>query len=210
MIHFIHNHQDGLEVIKNDEQLLKIFNELIQILTNINDDILLKYYHKYSPNGKGLSIALNALFRDLLLAADWNKEVRLYVKCDIKGTNQKIDFVHKSGTISIEVSFNNSGSLSGIVGKLQQSVAPHPTIEKNTYAKIGILICGTYDLRKYGGLDGASIDEENGKAYLFVNAHKDDQPLILICLDRPDTFNIEQYQENGKGKKTGKPVPRTD
>jgi len=65
MNHFTQHHQNSLAVIDNNEQIAKIVSDLITLINNINDDIILKYYHQYSPESKGLSIALNALMHDL-------------------------------------------------------------------------------------------------------------------------------------------------
>lgn len=212
MKHIELSYNGALEIIKNDEEYSRIFEILIYIINNITDEQILIYYNKYSPGAKSISKALNRLIKDELLKHGYKKEVRIYDTNakKHKGTGGKVDFVHESGVYAIEVAFNNVGSLPGTFQKLRQSTHVHKKHKKNINIKIGFIICATSDLRKYGGFDEAILTYCDCEGHLDVNDHENPYPVIIIGLDRPDTFNIEQHPKKKKGKKTGTPVPRTD
>ncbi len=212
MKHQLLSYKDALEIIHNNEEYSRLFNILILIINNITDEQILKYYDKYSPGAKSISKALNRLIKDELIKHGYRKEVRIYDTNakKHKGTGGKVDFVNESGEYAIEVAFNNVGSLPGTFQKLRQSTHIHKKHKKNINTKVGIIICASLDLRKYGGFDEAILTYCDSEAFLDVNEHENPYPVVIIGLDRPETFNIEQYPKKKKGKKTGKPIPRID
>jgi hypothetical protein len=65
-------------------------------------------------------------------------------------------------------------------------------------------------MRTYGGLDKSAISYQLSKANLFVNHHINHQPLVIIGIDRPETFNMVPEKVEGQRYKIGKIVPRID
>ena len=199
MKYVLQSQHNALQLLENDEDWL----ELLSIIENISDDDILAQFN--GDKNKSLSVAINAIFKQRLIALGWQSECRLFssedyenhntLEDDYDNHNWTIDFF--KNRISLEVGFNHSGEAQWNVIKLALSILGNE-VPKQLTAEIGILICATEALKKYGGFDGAiSTYEKNLKFFRPMKVFSP-TPILVIGLERAVSFDIIHESRNNK------------
>ena len=66
---------------------------------------------------------------------------------------------------------------------------------------VGIYICATSEMKKYGGFDGAVGEYEKVLKYLDPLNSKIIRPMMIVGLLPPKTFRVEHYPNPNDNKK---------
>ena len=151
---------------------------------------------------KSLSKAINDLLKQRFVEKKWNEESAIFQDTKYKGDNWRLDFAKKD--ISIEVAFNHASVIAWNLTKpVLASELNH--VQKAIQTKIGVLITATNDLKRQGGFDSAIGTYEKFLDYLPPLRNFLTTPLLIIGLEPPQTFYIEEHQYKPR-KRIGKVV----
>jgi len=185
------------------------------------------YEGKRGSNGKlkqtkSISKTLNQLISDGLGAIpqkdaekipdSWIKESRIFGDSEYGVNEWRLDFAKKvqiqdldvhdksrsiDGGISIEVAFNNGGSAAwNLVKPVIASELNH--IDKDIQTSVGIVITATDEFKKTGNFDSTVASYSDYLAKLIPMRDLISVPLLIIGLEAPRTFVIEEYVSEGK------------
>ena len=81
MKYVLQSQHNALQLLENDEDWL----ELLSIIENISDDDILAQFN--GDKNKSLSVAINAIFKQRLIALGWQSECRLFSSEDYENHN---------------------------------------------------------------------------------------------------------------------------
>jgi len=138
-----------------------------------------------------LSKAINYLLKERFIALGWTEESKIFQDPSYKANTWRLDFAKDD--ISIEVAFNNGGSIAwNLIKPVLASELNH--VNKAIQTKIGIIITATEALKRLGGFDGAIGAYEKYVEYLPPLNNVLTVPLVIIGLDAPSTFYVKQHQ----------------
>lgn len=190
-----HSHRHA-GVILNESEFVDQFTELLEVISEITDEDLINKHNSYGVTNiektpKSLSKAINDLLKERFEAKDWQSESRIFQDKLYQGDAWRLDFA--KGDISIEVAFNHA---SVIAWNLTKPVIACELnhVEKAIQTKIGVIITATEDLKQIGGFDGAIGTYEKFLDYLAPLMNILTAPLLIIGLEPPTTFHIEEEQ----------------
>lgn len=195
------------EVILHEKQFVTQFAELNNVIEAITEDHLIDKHNSYGRQNieqtpKSLSKAINDLLKEGLVARGWHSESRIFQDSEYQGDTWRLDFAKDD--ISIEVGFNHSSVIAwNLLKPVLASELNH--VSKAIQTKIGIIITATEALKLQGGFDGAIGTYEKYVEYLPPLNNVLTVPLLIIGLNAPETFKVEQFQYAPR-KKIGKIV----
>ena len=157
--------------------------------------------------------AINKLIDERLQAKAWQAQSAIFGDKKFKKMGWALDFAKLNGdkgTYSVEVVFNNAGSLGWNLIKLVLACERNH-VEKAIETEIGIIVLATKDMESAGGFDGNAIATfENAQLSLkAMQTILTSTPIIIVGLEPMKTFKIEQYSHtypDGRKKMIGKVV----
>lgn len=193
------------KVILNEKEFKKQFDEFISVIKNITDQDIIEKHNSYgidedSKTPKSISKAINDLLKERFTKCYWNSESGIFQDTQYTGDTWRLDFAKED--ISVEVAFNHSTVIAwNLIKPVLASELNH--VQKAIQTKIGIIITATNEMKKEGGFDGAIGTFEKFLDYLPPLQNLLTVPLLIIGLEKPDTFKIEHFQLAPR-KKIGK------
>jgi hypothetical protein len=194
-------------VILNEPEFVDQFSELMTIISDITDANLIEKHTNYGVHNiestpKSLSKAINELLKERFIAYGWDVESGIFQDTKYIGDTWRLDFAKDD--ISIEVAFNHASVIAWNLTKpILASELNH--VHKAIQTKIGVVITATNELKRLGGFDGAIGTYEKYLDYLPPLRNMLTTPLLIIGLEAPETFYIQQHQQAPR-KKIGKIV----
>lgn len=194
MKYVIHDHRFAKNLFENDPKFSSLYDEVINVIENINDDDLIdNYEHIERENKKSLSQTINKLISDKLVANGWNAESAIFSDPRYaKGQDQKrwrVDFAKDE--ITIEVAFNHGEAIAwNLIKPVLASELNH--VAKEIQTRAGIIICVTDKMKKAGNFDGAVGSYEKFLRYLAPLQNILVSPILIIGLLPPDSFHIDK------------------
>ncbi|QNV37856.1 PDDEXK family nuclease [Rothia terrae] len=197
MKYVLHSHRYGLEIINNNEEFSPVFEELLQVIKDLDEEKFISDFKNWlnkNKSGKSVSTLINAYFKEELPKFGWKKEPQifkdpLYQKQEgSRGNPWRLDFSYKD-IFSMEVAFNNSGSImANLIKPVLASELNH--VEKQFQTKIGLVIVATQNFKSLGGFDKAVGTFENYILHLAPLMNQLTVPMVVIGLDSFDTFRV--------------------
>lgn len=190
-----------------EEEFVETYTEVISVIEGITDSNIIEQHQWYGriaedKTPKSISRAINSLLRTRLMELDWSPESNIFQHDDYSGDAWRLDFAKEN--ISIEVAFNHSTVTAwNLIKPVLASELNH--VQKAIQTKIGIIITATRDMKEAGGFDSAVGYYEKYLEHLDPLRNLLTVPLLIIGLDAPENFRIEQFQLADR-KKIGKVV----
>lgn len=192
-----HSFRHAEDIFKNDKDFTYLWNEIIEVLDNISDDDLIAEFNSETRKAKSISEAINKLIAKRLREKGWNEQSRIFADPDYsdnKGT-WRLDFAKDN--IAIEVAFNHGGNVSwNLIKPVLSSELNH--VKKAIQTQAGVVITATDSMKKAGGFDNAIGTYEKYVEYLKPLNNLLTTPMMIIGLEPPKKFTIEQKKEDGK------------
>lgn len=182
----------GQLILENEAKYKIIWDELCQMLDSIKDDEIIEIHQDYVTPPKGLAPALNKLLKKKFISIGWNPESRIFNDEEYSNKAWRLDFAKDS--ISVEVSFNHGEAIAWNL--LKPTIASELNhVSKEIKTDVGIIICATKELKKFGGFDNSTGEFEKFERYLDPLRNMLTVPVVIIGLDKPETFIIEHLKE---------------
>lgn len=192
-----HSFRHAEDIFKNDKDFTYLWNEIIEVLDNISDDDLIAEFNSETRKAKSISEAINKLIAKRLREKGWNEQSRIFADPDYsdnKGT-WRLDFAKDN--IAIEVAFNHGGNVSwNLIKPVLSSELNH--VKKAIQTQAGVVITATDNMKKAGGFDNAIGTYEKYVEYLKPLNNLLTTPMMIIGLEPPKKFTIEQKKEDSK------------
>lgn len=183
-------------MILNEDDFINQLTEITEVISGITDDDLINRHvsyglHDEEKTPKSLSKAINELIKERLIALGWNEESNIFQNPDYTGETWRLDFAKDD--ISIEVGFNHSSVIAwNLIKPVLASELNH--VEKAIQTQIGVVITATHAMQIAGGFDGAIGVFEKYLDYLPPLRNMLTTPLLIIGLEPPETFRLEEIQ----------------
>ncbi len=192
----IYSHRFAEQLANNDRDFVNEFNEIIDVIDGISDSELKERFttqKKHKKSLKSLSTSINDAIREGLLKKGWNTESAIFKDKEYEKNKSywRLDFAKKN--ISIEVAFNHQEAVAhNIMKPVLAGELNH--VEKAIQTKMGIIICATENLRNQGGFDGSIGTYERFISFMRPYMTFVTIPLLIIGLESPDTFGINEKE----------------
>jgi hypothetical protein len=186
-----HRHAD---VVLARPEFASTYEELTSALTSISElEIANHFKAMQRKDKKSISQSINALIKENL-GPSWNPESPIFQDNEYTGNTWRLDFA--KGLISVEVAFNNGGSISwNLLKPVLASELNH--VNKKIQTQVGVIICATKALKQRGGFDSAIGDYEKYLRYLKPLQNVLTTPILFIGLEPPVSFRLDP--KNNKG-----------
>ena len=185
------------DIFKNDKDFTYLWNEILEVLVSISDDDLINEFNIETRKAKSISEAINKLIAKRLSEKGWHEQSYIFADPDYsdnKGT-WRLDFAKDN--IAIEVAFNHGGNVSwNLIKPVLSSELNH--VKKAIQTQAGVVITATDAMKKAGGFDNAIGTYEKYVEYLKPLNNLLTTPMMIIGLEPPKKFTIEQKKEDGK------------
>lgn len=192
-----HSFRHAEDIFINDKDFTYLWDEIIEVLDNISDDDLIAEFNSETRKAKSISEAINKLIAKRLREKGWTEQSRIFADPDYsdnKGT-WRLDFAKDN--IAIEVAFNHGGNVSwNLIKPVLSSELNH--VKKAIQTQAGVVITATDSMKKAGGFDNAIGTYEKYVEYLKPLNNLLTTPMMIIGLEPPKKFTIEQKKEDGK------------
>ena len=191
-------------VILNEAEFVNQLSDVLEIISNITDEDLIKRHEGYTEKGeehlpKSLSVSINELLKEGFIEKVWHPESGIFQDSEYQGDTWRLDFAKDD--ISIEVAFNHSSVIAwNLIKPVLSCELNH--VQKAIQTKVGIIITATQELKRNGGFDGAIGTYEKFLDYLPPLQNLLTVPLLIIGLKAPSSF-VMSHEEFRKGKKIG-------
>ena len=195
------------DVILSQPEFKTDFEEIHDAIINITDEEIIRKHESYgaineSSTPKSISKAINELLKEKLVFYGWNSESYIFQDSEYQGDIWRLDFA--KNTISLEVAFNHSGVIAWNLTKpVLASELNH--VQKAIQTKIGVIITATTEMQRKGGFDNAIGTFEKFLDYLPPLQNVLTVPVLIIGLEKPESFKIEHFQLEPR-KKIGRVV----
>lgn len=193
--------------IFRSEEFLKSYEEVISTIAGITDEDLINEHGHYGIEDdtkipKSISRAINNLIRSRLEILEWSSESSIFQNPDYTGDRWRLDFA--KAPFSIEVAFNHSTVIAwNLIKPVLAGELNH--VQKAIQTRGGIIICATQGMKEAGGFDSAVGTYEKFIEHLDPLRNLLTVPIMIIGLEAPESFKIEQHQLAPR-KKIGKVV----
>jgi len=195
--------------------------EFLSVIKNISEDDIIQKFNQGQEEAKvagkkfakSASDAINKLIDERLQAKGWQAQSAIFGDKKFKKMGWALDFAKLNGdkgTYSVEVVFNNAGSLGWNLIKLVLACERNH-VEKAIDTEIGIIVLATKDMESAGGFEGNAIATfENAQLSLkAMQTILTSTPIIIVGLEPMKKFKIEQYLHSypdGRKKTIGRVV----
>ena len=190
---YYHRHSNHL--VENDEKFKNDYNEIISVINSVSDEELVKGFNQRKmirPNTKSLSEPVNYLLKEKLLQLGWKSESGIFKEPPYNQGNRsrwRLDFAKNK--ISIEVAFNHQEATAhNIMKPVLASELNH--VKKDIQTELGIIIVATEAMKKGGNFDSAIGTFEKFIEYFKPYNNLITVPIVLIGLEKPNTFYIDK------------------
>jgi hypothetical protein len=214
MKYTLHSHRHALSVI-TEPQFHEDWKEFCEVITNISDEMLIAEFEKFNevqvagagdgkPRRKAMSIsrAINTLIDRGLTQKGWARQSPIFGEPKFNDKRWTLDFAKTSpsdksqGTFSVEVAFNNAGSMAwNLIKPVLASELNH--VSKAIQTEVGIVVFATENLKDKGCFDDAVGTFELAQDYLASMQSIVVTPMILVGLEAPESFTVEE-ENNGR------------
>lgn len=203
-----------MALIESDPDLAGLWQELVQVISSISDEEILRKFHGNTREAKSISEAINDLLDSKLISKSWKRQSRIFKKREYESKTWTLDFSKSvkriDGTltgIAVEVAFNHGEAIAwNLIKPSLAAEINHLEKETDIGSGIGIFICASKALKDAGGFDNAVGEYEKVLKYLTPLSQMIATPLIVVGLQPPETFRIEPVLDKAKNKKIGKVV----
>lgn len=190
-----HRHSN---LLTEEEGFKEDYQELVYALESISDmDLVNGFLARKEQRAaiKSLSEPINILIKDRLVKLGWNAESGLFKEAPYDRTNStrwRLDFAKNS--ISVEVAFNHAEAIPhNIIKPVLASELNH--VQKEIQTRLGIIITATQNMRSKGNFDGAIGTFEKYIEYFKPYSAIVPTPIVLIGIEAPEIFLINQKKE---------------
>lgn len=171
------------------------WRELRGVLRSISDEEVKQRHDSYANRPKSPSKALNAILKERFVARGWVPQAKIFQDAEYSKDTWLLDFA--KGEISIEVAFNNQGSIAwNLLKPCLASELNH--IKKNIQTKMGVIITATDAFKAEGGFDGAVGSFETYVRYLKPLGDILKPPLLIVGLRPLATYRMIHKSEHKK------------
>ena len=185
------------EIFLVDKEFTSLWKEILDVLDNITDSDLINEFNSETRKAKSISEAINKLIAKRLEEKGWKGQSCIFADpdyADNKGT-WRLDFAKDK--IAIEVAFNHGGNVSwNLIKPVLSSELNH--VQKAIQTQAGVVITATDAMKKAGGFDGSIGTYEKYVEYLKPLNNLLTTPMIIIGLEPPKTFTVDQKKEDEK------------
>lgn len=232
-IESIYSHRFAEEIVNQTPVLKSMFDEIIQVISEISEEQLLSLQSSNFKAAKSISKAINRLIKSGLVEKNWIKESKIF-----KGANYQhesawaLDFsksleitfnrnidgeiqeTKKRIGVAVEVAFNHGEAAAwNILKPVLAAELNHVEKETDIGEGIGVLIVVSAEMEKLGGFDGAVGNYERYMKHLAVMRNQLSVPMLIISLAAPETFYISRFPKDHpvaslRGRSTGEIVKR--
>ena len=195
------SHRHAESIIQGNPYLRNDYSELLNILENITDDDLINdFYNRLGlKRGKSLSKSINHLIKIRLEEEGWKSESKIFKSGSYKHP-WRLDFT--KGKFSVEVAFNHGEATAwNLMKPVIASEINH--VDKEIQTEIGIVVFATSEMKRSGGFDGTVKTFEDFELFRKPLMNYLTVPLLIIGLDRPESFEIKHYKIPGINGKLG-------
>jgi hypothetical protein len=189
---YFHRHANHL--INNDEKFRSDYNEILTTINSLTDSELIEGFNqrkKVRPNTKSLSEPINFLLKEKLQRFHWKAESGIFKEPPYNQGNRsrwRLDFAKNK--ISVEVAFNHQEATAhNIMKPVLASELNH--VKKDIQTELGVLVVATDEMKRKGNFDSAIGTFEKFIEYFKPYNNLITTPIVLIGLEKPDTFYID-------------------
>jgi hypothetical protein len=209
-------HRHALSIVSEPE-FSEDWKEFLNVIEGISDQMLIAAFEASSSvNSKGdrrkpmsLSRTINALIDAGLVAKGWSRQSKIFGDARFEDKRWTLDFAKKTkdgaseeGTFSVEIAFNNAGSTAwNLIKPVLASELNH--VSKAIRTKIGIIVFATESLKRAGCFDATVGTFEAADDYLAAMQNIIVTPIIIVGLDAPDSFEVQEQKDPVNGYKYG-------
>lgn len=192
----IHSHRFAEQLANNDHDFVDEYNEIKEVIDGISDDELKERFRKEKAkrqSTKSLSTSINDAIKESLVKKGWITESAIFKDKEYEKNKSywRLDFAKNN--ISIEVAFNHQEAVAhNIMKPVLAGELNH--VEKAIQTKMGIIVCATENLKNQGGFDTSIGTYEKFISFMRPYMTFVTIPLLIIGLESPDTFGINQKQ----------------
>ena len=203
-------HRFGIDIIKSDERLSPLWQDIVKTLEGLTDERIISEY-ELSINAMSISAAINNLIDSDLQKLGWTSQSAIFQGAEYEGKSWRLDFAKtsksqkdgKSG-IAIEVAFNHGEAIAwNLLKPVLAAEINHVNTETDIGVGVGVYICATESLKEAGAFDGAVGEYEKVLRYLSPLWAKLTVPMVIIGLEAPETFRVEKRKNLITGKNKG-------
>jgi len=195
MDYVIHSHRYGVSILETAEEYRDIWQEIKNVIENINDQMIIEKFQERHSNQKSISRSINELLKESFILLGWQEESPIFQESEYIGDTWRLDFAKEN--ISMEVAFNHGSVVAwNLLKPVLASELNH--VKKAIQTKIGVIICATQELKIAGGFDSAVGSYEKYLNYLTPLNNQLSIPLAIIGLKAPESFYIKHIRENGR------------
>jgi len=201
MRYIIHSHRYAESILENEPEFNSIWSEIKDSIESISENDIIEKFEEQASTGtvKSISAAINRLLADRLIRRGWFSESPIFQDTEYSGDTWRLDFAKQN--ISIEVAFNHATVIAwNLLKPVLASELNH--VRKAIQTKIGVIITATSELKMAGGFDGAIGTFEKFIEYLKPLNNQLTVPILLIGLEKPQTF-VVSHVRNNNGSKQG-------
>jgi hypothetical protein len=210
----LHSHRHALSVI-TEQQFHSDWAEFCEVINGITDEMIIAEFEKFNESmgantGEGkskrkamsLSRAINTLIDQGLTQKGWRRQSPIFGDSRFNDKKWTLDFAKTSntnkdqGTFSVEVAFNNAGSMAwNLIKPVLASELNH--VAKAIQTQVGIVVFATESLKDKGCFDATVGTFELAQDYLASMQGIVVTPMILVGLEAPESFTVEE-ENNGR------------
>ncbi len=192
-----HSHRFAEDLLESRKT--KEWGELKSVLRSITDDEVKAQHEAYLKAPKSASVAINAILRTRLTARGWDSQSEIFQDAGYTKDIWKLDFA--KGEISVEVAFNNQGSVAwNLLKPCLASELNH--LKKRIQTKFGVIITATNEFKTEGGFDGAVGSFETYVRYLKPLGDLLQPPILIIGLKPLRKFRMKHQVIDKKKRGT--------
>lgn len=203
-------HRFGLDIIKYDDRLSSLWQDIVKTLEGLTDERIISEY-ELSINAMSISAAINNLIDSDLQKLGWTPQSAIFQGAEYEGKSWRLDFAKTSNSqkdgksgIAIEVAFNHGEAIAwNLLKPVLAAEINHVNTETDIGVGVGVYICATESLKEAGAFDGAVGEYEKVLRYLSPLFAKLTVPLVIIGLEAPETFRVEKRKNVITGKNKG-------
>lgn len=197
----LYSHRYAGAILETDDEFTYLWEEIKEILVNITEENIISYFEREDAYGnrifknKSISRTINDLLKKEFMNKGWSSESDIFQDSYYVGDTWRLDFAKDN--ISIEVAFNHGSVIAwNLLKPVLASELNH--VKKAIQTKIGIIICATEEMKRAGGFDNAIGTYEKFIDYLKPLSNQLTVPLLIIGLEKPETFWIKHKKVKGK------------
>ena len=214
MRYVVHSHKNAEVIINGQPEVKRLFDGFAGIISGLTDSEIIEHFKaNHEGRVKSLSLSINALLDQKLIAAGWMPQANIFAesayghdrrwrldfskKIDIEDNSFPDYTVSRESGIAVEVAFNHGEAIAWNLVK-PTLAAEQNHVKKAIQADIGIIVTATDRLKAAGAFDSAVGSYEKFLTYMRPMSNILTAPLLIIGLDAPETFRVRQVARGNK------------